>query len=83
MLTAYQVISMGVFGESKWLAAWLPEDALATHNTHEMDTNEFWLDIHLSVKFLLIAKHDASFSRCGVAGAVKRSGVLGIWPSAR
>ena len=36
-------ISKKAIGVSKWLPAWLPEDAVDIRETHDMDTNESWL----------------------------------------
>jgi hypothetical protein len=33
----------GAIGESKWLPAWLPEDAVGIQEAHDVDTNESWL----------------------------------------
>lgn len=38
-----QAISRKAIGISKWLPAWLPEDAVDIRETHDMDTNESWL----------------------------------------
>lgn len=36
-------ISKQGIGESKWLPAWLPDDAINIRETHDIDTNESWL----------------------------------------
>lgn len=41
-----QAISKNALGESKWIPAWLPEDAVDIRETHDMDTNESWLVFH-------------------------------------
>lgn len=43
-----QAVSRQAIGESKWLPAWLPEDAVNIRETHDTDTNESWLVFRLT-----------------------------------
>ena len=38
-----QALARQAIGESKWMPAWLPEDAVNIRETHDIDTNESWL----------------------------------------
>ncbi|MCD9097437.1 hypothetical protein LU699_08320 [Luteimonas fraxinea] len=38
-----QALASNAIGESKWLPAWLPEDAVNIREAHDIDTNESWL----------------------------------------
>ncbi|HYQ23153.1 MAG TPA: hypothetical protein VER16_07110 [Stenotrophomonas sp.] len=48
-----QAVSRNAIGESKWLPAWLPEDAVDIRETHDMDTNETWLVFHPASGFFV------------------------------
>ena len=39
-------LAKNAIGESKWLPAWLPKDAVDIQEAHDVDTNESWLVFH-------------------------------------
>ena len=55
----------GAIGESKWLPDWLPKTATNIHETHNIDTNQVWLEFRVDTASALTAQGCEAVEKSG------------------